>query len=380
MRHQLSALTALRGYAVMWVMCFHFLYHVFKQRSYLRGLDIGDYEFLSALSSKGYLGVDVFFVLSGFVLAYTYREAFQGKAFDRPTLTGFWIRRIGRIFPLHVVVLAGLIFIDSADIRPVQIIAKPASDAIAYNFFLVHSWGIYPAWAWNSPSWSVSVEWGVYLIFPLITLLVPTGSKARRCLLTIASALGGLYWFIWRYNEKSMDLNIDYGLLRGLTEFITGYCLCSLYSSGFLKQWRWNLISPAIAASVLVAVFLGAQDMTIVLCICAFIYSSVFLSGVSAQVIANPVAVYLGKISYSLYLLQLPFYLFAGGLYRFTYQLPFWFHDERTQASMAWGFIVFILLLIALASLSYLVIETPARKAFKRLAEKLAPSSPRRAR
>jgi peptidoglycan/LPS O-acetylase OafA/YrhL len=100
---QLPSLTPLRGVAALWVV----LYHYCGTAQYLPNLDITPYSYFI---SKGYLGVDLFFMLSGFVMAHVYHDAFS-ESIGRH-YRGFLVARIARLYPLHIFNL--LLFVATA--------------------------------------------------------------------------------------------------------------------------------------------------------------------------------------------------------------------------------------------------------------------------
>ena len=95
----LRALTTLRFFAALWVV----LYTAWEH------LNVG---FEPTLVSKGYLGVEVFFVLSGFILSHVYLEAAGEKRFS---YRGFLWARIARVYPLHLATLIGVGGLAAAD-------------------------------------------------------------------------------------------------------------------------------------------------------------------------------------------------------------------------------------------------------------------------
>ena len=94
---QLPSLTPLRGVAALWVV----LYHYCGTAQFFPNLDITPHSYLI---SKGYLAVDMFFVLSGFVMAHVYRRAFSEGVGEH--YRGFLMARIARLYPLHVFILS----------------------------------------------------------------------------------------------------------------------------------------------------------------------------------------------------------------------------------------------------------------------------------
>jgi peptidoglycan/LPS O-acetylase OafA/YrhL len=143
-RTRISAITSLRFFAAAMIVLRHW--------SENKGWGI---ENIIALDQ----GVSFFFVLSGFVLLYSYREGLT----SRENLIGFWIGRLGRVWPAHLVGLLVLVTCLPA--------AAPHGLLIALaNISLLQSWipkSTY-YYALNAPSWSISVECFFYALFPLL--------------------------------------------------------------------------------------------------------------------------------------------------------------------------------------------------------------------
>ena len=145
-------LTSLRFFAALWVVLFH----------YWPKLDVA---FTPALVAKGYLGVELFFVLSGFILCHVYLAA-AGEG--RLKYGAFLWNRLARVYPLHLATLFGMIALGVvAGLAGVAIDGEILRwDALPANLLMVQAWGLAPAAAFNHPSWSISAEWFAYLTFP----------------------------------------------------------------------------------------------------------------------------------------------------------------------------------------------------------------------
>ncbi|WP_293385219.1 acyltransferase [Phenylobacterium sp. SCN 70-31] len=135
-----------------------------------------------AMSSTGFfdrarLGVDAFFILSGFVLTHAYRDAIAG---NRMNYGRFLIARFARIYPAHLAVLAFvLVMVTTASLVGAEFdrnLYNPAG--LVTTLLLVHAWLPEVVKAeWNGPSWSLSAEWFAYLAFPVFAWI---GLKLRR--------------------------------------------------------------------------------------------------------------------------------------------------------------------------------------------------------
>ena len=119
---------------------------------------------------NGYLFVDFFFVLSGFVITHTYSD----RLGTLQSLGTFAIRRLGRLWPLHVVVLLAFVAVEGAKAisaaRGASFYKPPFTDgtspgSILTNLFFGQSYGIERQLTWNPPSWSICAEFWTYFIF-----------------------------------------------------------------------------------------------------------------------------------------------------------------------------------------------------------------------
>jgi peptidoglycan/LPS O-acetylase OafA/YrhL len=175
-RPRLPTLTSLRFFAASHVFCFHLLaFKIVTGRSLFR-----------AIASIGYVGVSLFFVLSGFILVYTYagREVKAGE---------FWRARFARIYPAYVFSLLVTLpwFLYAVFHAHWQVVPWPVAHlklAMLLQIALLHAWVPPAALVWNAVSWSLSVEAFFYLLFPYLLKWFARVS----CVWLIA--LGALCW------------------------------------------------------------------------------------------------------------------------------------------------------------------------------------------
>ncbi|MBW4023341.1 MAG: acyltransferase [Proteobacteria bacterium] len=159
-KDEIGALTGIRGVAAAAVIT----YHIFPATFMPWGI--------SQLFARGYMAVDVFFVLSGFVMALNYGPMFRG-GFRLPAGMIFLMRRVARLYPLYITFLALRVGYSLLVYHRLQVpdfwfamdLDHPARDLIA-NVLMIQSWGIAPAI--TNPTWSISTEWGAYFLFPLL--------------------------------------------------------------------------------------------------------------------------------------------------------------------------------------------------------------------
>lgn len=139
----------LRGIAALLVAIYH-------GRSIIND-DIVNIDQYSGLISRQYLSVDLFFMMSGFILCHVYEKKFFDNL--RGRLAEFWIARVARLFPLFYFTTAvyAIIFtlLNGIGIIDSRIIEENSTELFIYNLLLIHSWGIHDSLGWNFPSWSI---------------------------------------------------------------------------------------------------------------------------------------------------------------------------------------------------------------------------------
>ncbi|MGE0417542.1 MAG: acyltransferase family protein [Acetobacteraceae bacterium] len=237
-RENIPALTAARGLAAWWVVLFHF-----------DGYFPSSLSFLVPFARYGYLAVDFFFVLSGFIIAHNYLHLFE-----RPTRAGFGHFlgvRLARIYPLHIFIL----FLYLINPIAIMLFATGPLDMQRYDpayflmsIVLIQNWGLTDQLAWNVPAWSISTEWLAYLFFPLMTMTVHRVIiRPWHALLGVVMALGLLAgWLGYHGSDLGGDIPFT-GAPRCLTEFFAGICVYRCWTA-----WRHSRTAHWIATAVAV--------------------------------------------------------------------------------------------------------------------------------
>jgi peptidoglycan/LPS O-acetylase OafA/YrhL len=299
---QLASLTPLRGIAALWVVIFHFCWYFPAVHP----------ERYTGAVYKGYLAVDMFFVLSGFVITHVYKEGFARRVTGR-RYRDFLKARVARIYPLHITVL--LLFVATATVErvasyaligsfePIPLLGERSIGGLFANVVMLQG-----LWArelsWNDPSWSISLEFLAYLLFPLsFPVLWRAGPAAK-------AGLGGLLlvalgWLAYRTGGYFNQWNGAYAILRCLPEFLAGMLLYSGYQSGIFASVLTT--DAALGAVVLLLAALlhrGAPDLAIIPLFPLLILAAVRNMGRFSPLLNSPPLVRLGDISYSLYLLH----------------------------------------------------------------------------
>ena len=345
----LRPLTALRFMAALWVALYTFW----------PNLDVG---FLPNLTAKGYLGVELFFVLSGFILSHVYLHTFAEKRFS---YRGFLWARIARVYPLHIFTLLGVMALGLAAVAVGMSIDGSVLSwkTLPAHLLMVHAWGFANEAGWNHPSWSISAEWFAYLAFPLFALAAWPLRK-RPWLATAGAAifLMGLYAAFERLAGFPLtEATFRWGALRIVPCFAYG---CALY-----LVFRRAPVKPAgplalLAAAVMIAsASVLAWDAITVLAAGLLILALASIPDGRAGWLASRPAVYLGEISYSVYMICAPWQILAVNLAARATGAE----DKRLHVLVWLGI---ILGLIVAAAATYHLIERPARKALRGLAER----------
>ncbi|RED49871.1 peptidoglycan/LPS O-acetylase OafA/YrhL [Aestuariispira insulae] len=348
---EIMPLTGLRGVAAWWVVLYHF--HL-----YFHPLVP---TWFSDFIARGYLAVDLFFILSGFVLFLNY-----ARFFEQLTLDGFrkfMVARFARIYPLHLTVC--LIFL----VNPLAIHLFSSDGVIGGRYdptyyvamiFLVQNWGWSETLAWNIPAWSISTEWFAYLVFPFLVLLVQGCLRSKRFLVPAIVAIAlVIYLLFWSFGTDSIGQNIQkYGLVRCVIQFALGMVACKFFL--VTRHWTiklWPVYLAGFAATVLMTVFLDLPDF--MLLPAGFVMLILGLSDprlIWPRLFNNPVFVYLGVISYSTYL----FHYFVKDWVKFLL-IP-----DDGQAG--WGVILVYLAAVFVSSvILYHLIEKPGRSFVRKI-------------
>jgi peptidoglycan/LPS O-acetylase OafA/YrhL len=299
---QLPSLTSLRGLAALWVVLYHYSVQCFPN------LDAVTY---SHLIHKGYLAVDMFFMLSGFVMTHVYHRAFSQSIASH--YRSFMVARIARLYPLHLLIL--ILFVATAlswqlmssatTGSPVGIpLRGPESiSAFVANIFMLQGLDAGQL-SWNYPAWSISVEFMAYLAFPFALPAIwraPRYAQLALALVLFAGLAG--FAFLSKDNFDQWDGPIV--LLRCMPEFLLGSLLYCVFRSGVPNSWlNSDIAALGIVAITISCLQFGAADFLIVWLFAALILIAVVNTGVFAKVANVAPLIWLGEISYSLYLIH----------------------------------------------------------------------------
>lgn len=358
---EIRALTGLRGVAACLVMLYHFMPEA-----------VGPGP-AGVFLRHGYLAVDLFFVLSGFVMAMTYagdfRLGFRPGAYGR-----FLLKRLGRVYPLYVAttLLCALGFYAGLG-------APPSGAALAGNLLMVQGWGI--AESLNGPGWSISTEFAAYLLFPLLTAGVLFGGW-RMAGLAAGLSLAALLWIAGlpdaallsagRYGPLDVyDPGTLYPVLRCLAGFTLGLVAWRLASLPRLRPLAESpRLGTALALAALLLLALRGSDVLAVLLFVPLIIALATGRSAAARLLEAAPVHWLGTISYSIYLVHRPVIDFLRPPLRSL--LEGWQVPHAYSAAN----LVLLPLALALAALTFYAIEKPGRQLSRMLANRRPPAWP----
>jgi len=350
----LRALTGLRFLAALWVVLYTAWPHL-------------DVSWVPVAVTKGYLGVETFFILSGFILSHVYLEAVGDKRFR---YGGFLWARMARVYPLHLVTLFGMIGLGLAAGVAGMSIDGSLTDwrSLPANLTLTHAWGLAPSSAFNHPSWSISAEWAAYLGFPAFAFVAwrMRNRPVLATMLATAFALGLYAVFQPLAGYSLTEATFRWGALRIVPCFALGCALYLIHRRGGIPfAGRVALTSGAL---VVASASLGLWDAVTVLAAGGLILGLGSLDNTRAGILGSRLGVYLGEISYSIYMVFAPVLLVMTNV---AAQLTG--ADDKRFHIIVWLAVVAAIPVTAMVT--YHLIERPTRRVLRGLADRRAERS-----
>lgn len=362
-RPNLPALTGLRFVAALGVVAFH------------RGQDwLAAYgpAWFRPVAASGYVGVSLFFVLSGFILAYTYFEHRERP----PAAREFYLARVTRIYPVYLV---GLLVALPFGLRQIAAQATlsgkgAATTALASEVLLVQGWYPETACGLNCPGWSLSVEVFFYALFPLLGGLFYRRPRALVALVAPLTVLALVAPVLYHVVQPDGLTHVDpathtflvglvkYNPLMHLPEFMLGIVVAGLHFAWAGRRGWWtNPLFPV--GLILVALFYGPRLPHLVLHngLLAPVFGWLILalarpaSLVSRALAWRPV-VLLGEASYSLYIVHMPLWMWYSALGKRVWD----------ESRLGLTFPLYLAACLGLSLLLYETVELPARRVLRR--------------
>ncbi len=353
--HRLLFVDALRGFAAIYVILFHI---VNVPQPNLRISDR-----IYPMLFNGTSGVTLFFIISAFTLCYT----LYGTQPDAKSTITFYIRRIFRIIPLYYIWLIVIITYNWG--LHLYMLVTPDLYLYAgfgYNLFPGKQWGIVPA------SWTLSIEVIFYVFFPVLFKWVTNLKKAVAFLLL--TLLISYVHYVIMSRLMIYKYIIEMGILSHLPTFAAGIVIFYVHKTlGEKKQRKKSFLIFSIAIALFLTIpyvfeYIKAGYFTRIYTM-TFIYAILFigLSVCPVSFFTNRVIIFLGTLSYSLYLNHPPVIWLLLPVYKHIYSLGL-------HISLSW-FICTLLTLAPLIGVSYVThrfIEKPGLAIGRNLIKKIA--------
>jgi peptidoglycan/LPS O-acetylase OafA/YrhL len=349
-----------RGLAALLVALFHF------------GLG----EPLIVRIRAGYLFVDLFFVLSGFLIC----AAYAGKLDRLASLPNFLVRRIGRLLPLMLVATLAYLLLANATVLAHRRLDGAAGAAWSYvrppltewlaTLTMTHSLGLFDHAIMNYATWSISTEFYAYVAFAALCLLLRGRARLVGFALMSALAYGVSIWASVHVRGclrwgGCMDLTFDYGYWRCIAGFFLGALLSHLCIRTPTRPWGRLALALAQAASfsALLAMFLLTRRVPAAALAAPLLFGFLLLSirsdaGPLAQLLGTAPLQLLGRYSYSIYLMHPVILLLwnAGRVYAV---------GNVGRLAFVAGYVALVLVV---SSWTFRWVEDPMRRRFNRFA------------
>jgi peptidoglycan/LPS O-acetylase OafA/YrhL len=311
---EIKALSGLRIVAAVWVVLFHF-------RPWLEQVAPGFRSALAPVLNCGAQGVDLFFILSGFVLTWNYLDR-MGESFSaRDTLHFLWLR-LARVWPVYLVTLhlaaAWILFTLYVGHVPSKVADQLNAVSYVRQVLLMQLWfqPFFDGTSWDGPAWSISAEWLAYLLFGLLVLVIFRVARATR--------VRGLLWLAVAASLPPTLLLLATGqfytpwswLPRIVMQFTAGALACAavrkLQLTDRARRGAGYLSLALLVAVVGILYLLDAHRMPKIYDSSGFV-DVLFVPlvvtlaigvGSLPWLLSTRVMVYLGHISFSLYMVH----------------------------------------------------------------------------
>ena len=379
-RVHLKPLTGLRFVAAVSVVIYHFGTVVVTH-------GVGPWAFVQTVArnvaNTGLVGVNCFFILSGFILSYTYLDE-SGRL--RSSRRDFFAARVARIYPIYLVgfILSVGPFLWYADAPTRRLLIV----AIVPALTLTHAWVPSLVNTWNGPSWSLSAEAFFYILFPLLGMEIGRLNRKQLwrtlrvlCFIMLATPIAYMI-LVPNHDAIQGDLSSNYWAqvlwtnpLSRLPEFLLGVTLGRIFvlrpaSHGVAQPGHvprpGRLAGAALAATgVVMACAPLIPNALLVHAVPALLFAAL-IYGLACDAshrrrhvtafLSQPAMVVLGEASYGMYILHAPIWLW---LTHFLGQ------SNATDSMRLVFFLDYLALLIALSLLALRFLERPARRAIR---------------
>jgi peptidoglycan/LPS O-acetylase OafA/YrhL len=338
-----DSLTGLRFILALWIAVFHF-------GDMYDHAGFGSWPIMKA----GVARVDVFFVLSGFVLTHVYWMRTEAK-FD---FAAFLQARFARLFPLHLLALSMFLVLLAAA-KLVGVVGEGQGytlQGFMANIFLLQAWGIEGSGKWNFPAWTISAEFFGYLLFPLFLMLATCFRRAPLLFLACSVMFVLLLDLVFRQvlGRSLTQSTQDLGAIRGGAVMLVGVAGRVAFEKTQLSARAGLALAAAGLVMAASAAFFALSTGLVAL------GGVMIVIGLAtrdreglASVLNTPAMVELGKWSYGIFILHVPIFM---ALKHATVLMGYDFVVNMVTT------LVSICILICASAVVHYAVEEPARK------------------
>jgi peptidoglycan/LPS O-acetylase OafA/YrhL len=354
----IHALTGIRAIAATWVVVAHF-------RAQLYGL-LPATRHINWWIDNGYLGVEVFFVLSGFIISYNYADRLRSGA---SSYRDFLVNRFARLYPVHLVtVLAvGALVVAAAVARvPLNSADRYTPLSLLGNLLMLQAAPGVPAW--DAPAWSISAEALAYVSFPLTAWLLSRLTRPRVAVFAAAAWLVAGTGAMMAMRMVTTETTAPgMALLRIATEFVAGAMLWKAWNTAGQPQGpRWDVLAGGAFAATVVGLALlpkwEALPLVLTPLIAIFVIACAGARGPVGWLLSTRPMIFGGKISYSLYMTH--FIVFEMVL-----KILKWEQFADSSLAVRVSVLAFYYLACFISAVAcYKLVEEPGRRAIQRWA------------
>jgi peptidoglycan/LPS O-acetylase OafA/YrhL len=378
-KEELSSLTGLRFFLALWVILFHQAF--FSHHSWISDLP----ETVVILIQAGYAAVGVFFVLSGFVLAYNYR---LDKPWLQEQIRRYAAARFSRIYPAYAVAL----LLSAPWVMRLYLQNPSLATTVKETLRAILAWTLLQAWipmsaeAWNGPGWSLSVEaffyccfpflgvalwrcsrvrslfaiafliWLGSLIAPAVAVTIPLKSDQAVPALLWGPASMGFWVNLVKFNPWVHIPEFCIGVSIGRAYYLLRASANSLFRKGYYFYVPGIMLEVAVILRYHSAVYLFLHNGLLLPLHALVILGFALDGGVLARILSIRPLALLGNASYAMYILQTPIGNYMAVIEKRIFRM----------SPSAWGgMALYVGVLIVLSAAFFQFIEEPLHRRLK---------------
>lgn len=374
---EIKPLTSARGVAAFVVVLFH-LQATINELCDRAILPIGFRTDHIGIISDGYIAVDFFFVLSGFIISRANRHLFE-TSLRRADYGYFLTKRLGRLFALNAATLLFLLPLEFlkyfVDVGNTPAFADTNTVGAWFeNLFLVQTWFLGHGPSWNTVAWSISAEWAAYILYPVMFVIL-VRCPAAVLTLVAGAAVAALAWLESTSPSGTLSLTDNGAVLRCLCGFVLGMLTEHASHAQPMRRagpWLGSGAGVGLAVLAVAAVILfGGADWLASPIFCIIVLAlSVAGPGPAAVMSFKPLHL-LGVWSFALYMTH----FIVLRVYKVA---AFWVfgHWPSSPAPVIASLAFALAACIVVAWAAHRWIERPGYRVLRQLAERIRRSGP----